>query len=78
MCQKGCKIFKQFYAVIVTGPATVTRTLHVFKTLPTKYQVDEAVVKNLVGKVEPVPHLYAEKPRIEVVPIHIPVDILYH
>lgn len=78
MCQKSCQVFKQFYAVIVSGPATVTRTLQVFKTPPTKYQIDEAVIRNLVGKVEPVPHLYAEKPRIEVLPIHIPVDILYH
>jgi hypothetical protein len=32
----------------------------------------------VVGKVEPVPHIYAEKPKISVVPIHIPVHILYH
>ena len=78
MCQKGCQVFKQFYAIIVTGPATTTKTLQVFKTPPTKYQIDEAVIRNLIGKVEPVPHLYAEKPRIEVVHIHIPIDILYH
>jgi hypothetical protein len=45
---------------------------------PTKNQIDDAIIKHVVGKAEPVPHLYSEKPKVEVIPIQIPVDILYH
>jgi hypothetical protein len=78
MCQKSCKVFKQFYALVLTGPVSHTKALQVFKHPPTQSQIDIAVSKHVVGKVTPVPHLYSEKPKIEVVPIHIPVDILYN
>ena len=78
MCQKSCQVFKQFYALILTSPISVTRSLQVYKMPPTKNQIDDAILKHVVGKVEPVPHLYSEKPKVEVIPIQISVDILYH
>ena len=78
MCQKSCKVFKQFYALVLTGPVSQTKALQVFKHPPTQSQIDIVVSKHVVGKVTPVPHLYSEKPKIEVVPIEIPMDILYN
>ena len=78
MCQKSCQVFKQFYAVILMSPVSVTRSLQVFKVHPTKEQLENVVTKHVIGKIEYVPHIYSEKTRVEVVPIHIPVDILYH
>ena len=78
MCQKSCQVFKQFYAVILTSPVSFPRSLQVFKTPPTKHQIDDVILKHVIGKVTPVPHLYSEKPKVEVVPIQIPVDILYN
>lgn len=78
MCQKSCQVFKQFYALILTSPVSVPRSLQVFKSPPTKHQIDDIILKNVIGNVEPVPHLYSEKPKVEVVPIHISVDILYN
>ena len=77
MCQKSCKVFKQFYAVILTSPVSVSRSLQVFKAPPTKEQIDNVITRHVVGKVEPAPFIYSEKPKVEVVPIHIPIDILY-
>jgi hypothetical protein len=78
MCQKSCQVFKQFYAVILTGPVSVARSLQVFKLPPTKQQIENVIAQHVIGKIEPVPFIYSEKPKIEVVPIQIPVDILYH
>jgi hypothetical protein len=78
MCQKSCQVFKQFYAVILTNPLSTPKALQVFRHQPTAQQVDYAVSKNIMEKVKPVPHLYSEKPKIDVIPIHIPVGILYH
>ena len=76
MCQKSSQAFKQFYAVMLTSHNS-TRSLQVFKTAPTKEQLNRVVVNHVIGKVESVPHMYADRPRIEVVPIHIPYHILY-
>jgi len=77
MCQKSCKVFKQFYAVMLVSPVSVARSLQVFKVPPTKEQVDLVIARHVIGKVEPAPFIYSEKPKVEVVPIHIPLDILY-
>ena len=78
MCQKSCQVFKQFYALMLVSPVSHTKSLQVFKLPPTQCQIDEVVRKQVIGKVEPAPFIYSEKPKVEVVPIHIPVDILYH
>jgi hypothetical protein len=78
MCQKSCKVFKQFYAVILTSPVSVARSLQVFKVNPTKEQIENVIARHVIGKIEPVPFIYSEKPKVEVIPIQIPVDILYH
>ena len=77
MCQKSCKVFKQFYAVVLTNQFAASRTLQVFKHKPTEDQIQYLISTEVVGKVEPTPFIYSEKPKIEVLPIHIPVDILY-
>jgi hypothetical protein len=77
MCQKGCQVFKQFYVVILRSDIS-TRSLQVLKTPPTENQITHIIANHVIGKVEPVPHLYAERPKIEVVPIQIPYDILFH
>ena len=79
MCVKGCQVFKQFFAVVMCSPSMpAPRALQVFKAPPSQLQIYNVIQKHVIGKIEPVPHIYAEKPRISVVPIHIPVDILYH
>lgn len=78
MCQKSSKLFKQFYAVMLTSPVSVSRSLQVFKAPPTKEQIDIVVMNHVVGKVEPAPFIYSEKPRVEVVAIQIPVHMLYN
>ena len=78
MCQKSCKVFKQFYAVILTSPVSVSRSLQVFKAHPTNEQINNVITKHIIGKMEPAPFIYSEKPKIEVIPIHIPVDILHN
>lgn len=77
MCQKSCQAFKQFYAVILISPVSVTRSLQVFKLPPSQVQVDEVIRKHVIGKIDPAPFIYSEKPKVEVIPIHIPVNILY-
>ena len=76
MCQKS-KVFKQFYALILTNHTSAPKSLQVFKFPPTQKQVDEIIVKQVIGKMPPTPFIYSEKPKIEIVPIHIPVDILH-
>jgi len=65
------------YAVILTSPVSVCRSLQVFKLPPSKEQIENVIAKHVIGKMEPVPFIYSEKPKVEVVPIQIPVDILY-
>lgn len=77
MCNKGSKVFKQFYAVMLVSPVSATRSLEVFKYPPTNSQVQSVLTKYIGGKVEPLPYLYSEKPRVEVVPLKIPLDALY-
>jgi hypothetical protein len=71
MCQKSSKVFKQFYAVVSSSSAFPPRSLQVFKNRPTEDQI-----KLVIRKVEP--FIYSEKPKIDIIPIHIPVDILYN
>lgn len=78
MCQKSCKVFKQFYAVILTSPVSVSRSLQVFKAPPTKEQLENVVTKHVIGKIEPTPFIYSEKPKVEVIPINISYDMLYN
>ena len=77
MCQKSCKIFKQLYSVILTTPCAPPRSLQVFKNKPTREQLIYLISNEVIGKIEPSPHIYSEKPKIDIVQIHIPVDILY-
>ena len=79
MCQKGGQVFKQFYALVLTTPMSVPRSLQVFKYPPTQYQIDTTIVQTVVGFKEPELELEpgTEKPLVYVVPIHIPLDILY-
>jgi hypothetical protein len=48
------------------------KTLHVFKKAPTRGQMSE-----LIGKMPVVVNVYDHTPKVHVVPINIPVDILY-
>jgi hypothetical protein len=75
MCQKSPQVFKQFYALMIVSP--VTRSLQVFKLPPTQLQIDEVIRQKVIGKMEPAPFIYSEKPKVEVVPIDIPANILY-
>ena len=77
MCNKACKVFKEFYAVMLVSPVSATRSLEVFKYPPTKTQVQSVLTKYIASKAEPLPYLYSEKPRVEVVPLKIPLDALY-
>ena len=77
MCQKSSKLFKQFYAVVLTSPVSVSRSLQVFKAPPTKEQIDDVITKHVIGKVEPAPFIYSEKPKVEVIPIDIPLHMLF-
>ena len=74
MCQKSCKVFKSFYVVMLTSSTSVPpKALHVFKKAPTRGQMSE-----LIGKMPVVVNVYDHTPKVHVVPINIPVDILYH
>jgi len=76
MCSKSSKVFKQFYAVMLVSPVSATRSLEVFKYPPTKTQVQSVLTKYIGEKVEPLPYLYVEKPRVEIVTVNIPVNSL--
>ena len=76
MCNKSSKVFKQFYAVMLVSPVSATRSLGVFKYPPTKTQVQSVLTKYIGEKVEPLPYLYVEKPRVEIVTLNIPVNSL--
>jgi hypothetical protein len=62
---------------MLVSPVSITKSLQVFKFPPTQLQIDEVVRRQVIGKVEPAPFIYSEKPKVEVVPIQIPVDIFY-
>jgi hypothetical protein len=44
---------------------------------PRDDEMARLISDRVIGKLEPSPHLYGDKPEIHVVPIHIPVNILY-
>ena len=73
MCQKGSQVFKSFYAVMLTSSTSVPpKMLYIFKKAPTRGQMSE-----LIGKMPVVVNIYDHTPKVHVVPINIPVDILY-
>ena len=76
MCQKGCNVFKQFYAVVLTSPCSAPKSLQVLKLPPTEKQLQFIIENHVIGKTELTPFIYSEKPKLQVVPISIPVDIL--
>ena len=79
MCQKAGKVFKQFYAVMLTSSQMKSpRVLQVYKMPPREDVVRQLINDNVIGKMEPSPHLYGDKPEVHLVPVHIPIDILYH
>jgi hypothetical protein len=78
MCQKSTKVFRQFYALMLVSPVALTRSLQVFKLPPTQSQIDEVVRNQIIGKIEPTPFIYSEKPKVEVIPINISYDMLYN
>lgn len=76
MCQK-VRVFKNFHAVIMsTSCMTSHRTLQVFKHYPSEKEIADAVKKYGYNKPQAVPFIYSEKPKIEVLLIHISADIL--
>ena len=78
MCQKGCQVFKQFYAVMLTSSKLQSpKILQVFKESPKDHIVTRLVASHVVGKSDPSPHLYGDKPQVHIVPVKIPIDILY-
>jgi hypothetical protein len=77
MCQKGRDIVKQLYAVILTTQGATPKCLQVLKYRPSVKQIHHIVANQVVGKIELTPFQYSEKPKLEIIPIQIPVDILY-
>jgi len=63
---------------MLTSPVSVSRSLQVFKSPPTKEQIQNVISEHVIGKIEPVPFIYSEKPKIEIVPIQIAVHMLYN
>jgi hypothetical protein len=53
------------------------KALRVFKTYPTQKQIQEVISTNVIGKLDPQPYMYSDKPSVHVLPIHIPIDVLY-
>jgi len=79
MCQKSSKIFKQLYAVILTSNTYVApKALQVFKNKPTADEINRIISTQVIGKIEPTPYIYSEKPKIDIVQIDIPIHIFYN
>ncbi len=78
MPNKPCQIFKYFYAVVLSSPSLhCPKALAVFNVPPTKAQLQEIICKEVIGKMPPTGHIYTERPEVRVMPLHIPLDILY-
>jgi hypothetical protein len=78
MCQKSGQIVRQFYAVMLTSSRLQSpKVLQVFKEPPKDHIVSRLVANHVVGKSEPSGHPYGDKPQVHIVPVHIPLDILY-
>jgi len=78
MTSKTGQIFKHFYAVILSSPSLhCPKALAVFNVPPTRAQLQEIICKEVVGKMPPTGHIYTERPEVRVMPLHIPLDILY-
>ena len=77
MCSKSCNAVKQFYAVMLTSAQmTSPRFLQVYKMPPREDEVRQLLSDHVIGKLEPSPHLYGNKPEIHLVPIQIPISML--
>lgn len=78
MTSKSGQIFKHFYAVVLSSSSLhCPKALAIFNAPPTKAQLQEIICKEVVGKMPPTGHMYTERPEVSVMPLHIPVDILY-
>ena len=76
MCQKSGKVFKQFYALILTSAEMKSpKVLRVYKISPNQAQITKVISDNVVGKF-PSSHPYGNNPQIHTVPIDIPVSML--
>jgi hypothetical protein len=77
MCGKSCQAFKQAHALLLVTPLVAApRVISVFKHYPTPQQIAEALAREKPN-MQPVPFIYSERSTTHVVPIHIPIDILY-
>lgn len=76
MCQKSGKVFKQFYALILTSAEMKSpKVLRVYKISPNQAQISKVISDNVVGNF-PSSHPYGNSPQIHTVPIDIPVTML--
>ena len=72
-------VVKQFYAVMLTSAQMKSpRFLQIYIMPPKEDEVRKLISENVIGKMEPSPHMYGNNPEVHLVPIHIPVDILYN
>lgn len=79
MCQKSCNIVKQFYAVMLTSAQLKSpKVLQVYKMPPKDVEVRRLVTEHVIGKAIPSPHLYGNNPEVHLVPIQIPLHMLYN
>lgn len=75
---KPSQIYKHFYAIVVSSPSlNGPKSLAVYATPPTKAEIQDAICNNLIGQMPKTPHPYVEQPEVRIMPIHIPVDLLY-
>jgi len=52
------------------------RFLQVYKMPPREDEVRQVITDHVIGKLEPSPHLYGDKPEVHLVPIQIPISML--
>ena len=75
MCQKSGKVFKQFYAlVLTTAEMNSPKVLRVYKVPPNQAQISK-VIDDVVGKF-PSSHPYGNNTKIHTMPINIPISML--
>jgi len=53
------------------------KSLEIFKTYPTQAQITKVFDTHVIGRSEFITCLKSEKVQLHIVPIHVPVDILY-
>jgi len=78
MSSKASSVVKQFYAVMLTSAQIKSpRFLQIYTMPPKEDEVRKLISEHVIGKMEPSPHMYGNNPEVHLVPIHIPLDILY-